>query len=300
MSHKFLFVPLAVLLISACQTTGTDQSATEPSSTSGATATAETTGIEHDNALADGAIALQSGDGPALAGVWNGNYRLQNGWTGRTRLDLSPAGPDSVDGVFEYMWRGGGYERVPDSGTTRGRIRPDGTLAFGSFVLRLEKDGSEYRFVAEDRIAGQPAKIDWRRSDVRLADRSTASAVKPQAAPLSATTAIASPNDEVPSQLAAFSGIWAGAWDGTLDGKLAVQSVTPDGSAEGIYSWGDHPSGRFSAGSTEFTGEIQNGVLKLDPLGNGAEVTYEMRSDGSLFGTYILNGSKSTGRFVKL
>ena len=85
---------------------------------------------------------------------------------------------------------------------------------------------------------------------------------------------IVTPGADVPAESAAFSGVWAGTWGSDLDGKLAVQTIQPDGKVRAIYAWGDHSGGRFTAGSTEASGQINDGTLTLDTFGNGANVSY--------------------------
>lgn len=281
-----LFALASISVLSACQTTTTASTTPAAASTAG-------------DKQATGAIALKSGDAPALAGVWKGGYKLQNGWTGQTRMELTATGPETVEGSFEYRWAGGGYDRVPSSGTTGGRILPNGTLAFGSFILRLEDAGGKHTFRTDSRLANQPAKIDWSRSGIVLADRATLNASEPAPAPLAASTAVAPPGAEVSEGAAAFSGFWAGTWGGVLDGKLVVQTIDQGGKISGVYSWGDHPSGRFAAGSTPVTGQITGGVLTLARFGNGAVARFTMRGDGALDGTYNLNGNISRGIFTK-
>lgn len=121
----------------------------------------------------------------------------------------------------------------------------------------------------------------------------------PRPATISSSTEIVPPTSSVPSEYAAFSGIWAGAWDGMLDSKLAVQRVEEDGEVSTVYAWGDHPQGRFSAGTDSRKGQIENNVLVLDRFGNGAVAKFEMREDGTLDATYNLDGNISEGIFTK-
>lgn len=111
--------------------------------------------------------------------------------------------------------------------------------------------------------------------------------------------AMTAPAQSVPSEMARFAGVWFGTWGSTLDGKLAVQSVGADGRIVAIYAWGDHARGRFKAGSTNVTGRIENGQLRLKQFENGARVTYRFLDDGALRGEYDLNGEISVGRFTR-
>ena len=118
-------------------------------------------------------------------------------------------------------------------------------------------------------------------------------------APLPENTKITKPSNNVPSEYSAFSGIWAGDWSGGLDGKIAVQVITENGDARGIYAVGDDPSGRIRAEKFPFKGTIANGVLSLLPFSNGANVKYELLDKRVLEGTYSLNGGNSIGIFKK-
>lgn len=117
-------------------------------------------------------------------------------------------------------------------------------------------------------------------------------------ATIPASAVIEQPAQNVPAEYAAFSGIWVGTWGGVLDGKLAVQTITADGDASGIYAWGDR-QGSFRAGTHDFAGNINDGVLRLDTFRNGAIVTYLFRDDGALDGTYSRSGTVSKGVFVR-
>lgn len=108
-------------------------------------------------------VALASGDAPALAGTWTGDYVSDSGFRGRTTLTLRPAGPAAVNGVFEYRWRGGNYDRFPATGTTGGGITGDGTLAFGSWQLALYRDGEQLEFRTRQQIGGTPSDLRWRK-----------------------------------------------------------------------------------------------------------------------------------------
>ena len=118
-------------------------------------------------------------------------------------------------------------------------------------------------------------------------------------ATIPASAVIEQPAPNVPAEYAAFSGIWEGSWGSDLDGKLAVQTISGDGNVTGIYAWGDHARGRFSAGNGEFAGKIRNGVLRLNTFSNGANVYYRLRDDDALDGTYTLRGVDTKGVFAK-
>lgn len=113
------------------------------------------------------------------------------------------------------------------------------------------------------------------------------------------STEIKEPAATVPAEYAAFSGLWSGKWGGVLDSKLAVHTVQPDGRVAAIYAWGDHPDGRFQAGSVATIGQIDGGVLKLEPFGDDVEAIFRLTEDGTLDATFDLRGEISRAEFTK-
>ena len=120
----------------------------------------------------------------------------------------------------------------------------------------------------------------------------------PEPAPALTEYEITIPGDEVPAELARFSGVWSGKWGGNLDGRLAVLTVSPTGSVEAVYAFGELRD-RFGAGQTEVTGQIADGVLTLETFGNGAVVTYQFDSAAALAGRYSRDGNITNGVFTK-
>ncbi len=114
---------------------------------------------------ASGRILLQPQDAAALVGVWEGNYVLDGGLIGDCVLILSAPSGATLQGVFEYRWAKGSA-RHPQSGTVTGEIAADGALHFGDWELTLSRDGGAYSFEAKEQLAGQPAKLHWRRDGV--------------------------------------------------------------------------------------------------------------------------------------
>ena len=115
------------------------------------------------NKASDGRVILQSRDAPGLAGKWKGEYTGQNGFRGQTSLTLTTASADSVEGFFEYTWGIGNYDRHPDTGTNSGVIK-NGVLNFGSWDLRLERDGEKLTFRTEQTLGGFPTRLRWRKT----------------------------------------------------------------------------------------------------------------------------------------
>lgn len=102
-------------------------------------------------------------------------------------------------------------------------------------------------------------------------------------APLPENVRVIRPSPKVPKELAAFSGKWTGAWRERLDHILIVEEVSPP-YATIIYSWGIG-SPRYPPRWRRITGTFYENALHLT-LGNGAKVTYRMRSDSTLDATH--------------
>jgi len=93
---------------------------------------------------------------------------------------------------------------------------------------------------------------------------------------------IPAPSAEVPADAAAFSGIWSEPPSEKQYSALAVQSIAPDGKVKAIYAWSDDPDSDAKAGSIPMDGQIDGGVLRLDPFQNGATASYALLPDGTL------------------
>lgn len=106
-------------------------------------------------------LALQAGDAPKLAGLWKGDFLMDNGWTGETHLTIGEAGPGKVTGVFEYFWDGGNQSRFPTKGALDGKISPDGTLTFGDWTLRPSRSGDRIVFKARERAWNRMGNLKW-------------------------------------------------------------------------------------------------------------------------------------------
>jgi hypothetical protein len=121
--------------------------------------------------------------------------------------------------------------------------------------------------------------------------------LSPGSAVIDQSVTITPPSKSVPTQYAAFSGIWAGRLEGMYEGKLAVLTVSPKGKVTVTYAWGDLGDNR--PGVADGDGKIVGNTLKLGRLPNGADATFIMLPDGSLTGTYTLAGQTYKGAFVR-
>ncbi len=102
---------------------------------------------------------------------------------------------------------------------------------------------------------------------------------------------IVRPQDNVPSDLAAFSGMWGGVWNysHSLPTILVVESITTVGGPQAIvvYAWG--VGGPAAPGNYRLRANFVNGELHVaTPAGSRA--TYRMRSDGRVDGTHSYQG----------
>jgi len=108
--------------------------------------------------------------------------------------------------------------------------------------------------------------------------------------PSNITVNIQSPDTDVPAAYAAFVGKWGGYWGGLLPSNLTVERVSASGQAEGVYQWGDHPSGRFRAGATKFRGKIDRGILGW---GDTIRFEFKIQPDGKLAGERYNEGTQA-------
>ena len=113
--------------------------------------------------------------------------------------------------------------------------------------------------------------------------------------PLPASTRIQAPKPDVPEKYARFVGKWGPAdWDGNLSHILIVEDVDVSGNARTIYAYGEFVGWNVKPAWIRKKGHIVGNELRLDRFGNGAEVNYEYRSDGTLHGTYERQGTVAT------
>ena len=111
---------------------------------------------------------------------------------------------------------------------------------------------------------------------------------------------IVPPGQDVPENLARFSGIWTdGRWSawgfddaaGPLCGTLVVSEVNKDGSASVIYSWGDAPSWGITKGWLRRNARIVGDEM-LVKLYGGASVSYVTQTENSRL---VLKATRTAG-----
>ena len=86
-----------------------------------------------------------------------------------------------------------------------------------------------------------------------------------------------------------LTGQWNGSWDGTFPTTLVVNSVTAT-TANVIYEWGVAPAWNIDIPGFERSIARFQGDKLVVFLTNGAAVTYVMKPDGTLYGTYRFRG----------
>lgn len=103
--------------------------------------------------------------------------------------------------------------------------------------------------------------------------------------PLPSDVVKASPGD---SGRGAFLGVWGnGMWDGKLCHTLAVESLSGEGAAIVVYSYGAYPAWNIKApGFYRLEGKFEGDTLHLDFPSIRARAEYKL-ANGSLQGQYF-------------
>lgn len=118
--------------------------------------------------------------------------------------------------------------------------------------------------------------------------------------PFPAGMTIQNPANVSDQSRAGLLGIWIGDF-GTRDNNvgLAVTNVNADGTLSVIYAVEENdPS--LSHAKPPMRAVLQGDTLHLPPFSSGAVVTFELRRNGSLRGTYAREGSRrARGTFRK-
>jgi len=114
----------------------------------------------------------------------------------------------------------------------------------------------------------------------------TAHAQQPANVPMPPGLRVLSPGNDVPAELAEFSGKWYGVWDNILEHVLVVKEVTPTHVVV-VYAVGTAPAWnihqpRWYEVNAEFVDKAL--VVKFPRI--QVTVTYKMNKDGMLSGTY--------------
>lgn len=97
--------------------------------------------------------------------------------------------------------------------------------------------------------------------------------------------ALATPAAGVPSEIAAFAGVWGGdRWDGVLPHTLAVERVAADGSADVVYALGMDRLAQSPQTAIRLKGRISGQHLRV-MLPNGNVLDYRPDATGGLLGS---------------
>ncbi len=122
---------------------------------------------------------------------------------------------------------------------------------------------------------------------------SQASAAVQCKTPLPEDVNLGPPPEALSPELTRFHGMWGnGQWEGKLCHTLVVKVLNDKGVVSAVYSWGGYAGWHTNPGYVEQRGKIDGDELDLGRLGNGAEVSYEVKGD-KLHGSYYRNGRLS-------
>ncbi len=118
--------------------------------------------------------------------------------------------------------------------------------------------------------------------------------------PLPTDIRVTPPADDVPPELAAFSGEWRGLWDGVLTGILVVERITVSG-ADVVQAHGIHEDWGLDDGVwVRHSGDFVDGALRLEYDDPQATLTFRLMPDGALQASYRDSlGQKSRGTLTR-
>jgi hypothetical protein len=111
------------------------------------------------------------------------------------------------------------------------------------------------------------------------------------AVPPDMTIVIEPPSPDVPSQYAAFVGKWGGKWGGELASNVYVASVTPSGTARGVYAWG-MSNLVPTPGAVNFRARIEGEILSWGDVTGGIGFEFKVTPDGKLKGERYDHGTQ--------
>jgi hypothetical protein len=111
------------------------------------------------------------------------------------------------------------------------------------------------------------------------------------ALPSDITIDIKPPSSDVPSQYAVFIGKWSGYWGGELASNVYVVSVTPSGSARGVYAWGISNLVK-TPGAINFRARIEGDILSWGDVTGGIGFEFKVTPDGKLKGERYNHGTQ--------
>lgn len=113
------------------------------------------------------------------------------------------------------------------------------------------------------------------------------SSVRAEETALPGAISIINPSQDVPKNMAIFSGVWTGgAWDGILPHALIVENVSSDGTAAVIYATGEGPEWKTKPSWIRATGKIENGELVFFLRAGKARVAYHLEGNSRLIGSF--------------
>jgi len=223
-----------------------------------------------------------------FSGTWYGNWD-----TGlATTLVVEKIKPPEASVI--YSWGPLGTDRLGSFSHHTARIEP------GKLTITIPNRGITIAFSLSD--DGQNLEGEYRMSSrsfinyVTMQRQPPSSPVKTLATalptPIPANVKVIPPAQEIPANIAVFSGIWYGTWDNGRLATLVVERIGPRSAQDAgpgmeaiaIYSWGPL---KDSAGWRRYVGKIEPGKLECFDQEREVFITFLLSQDGqTLEGTW--------------
>jgi hypothetical protein len=119
--------------------------------------------------------------------------------------------------------------------------------------------------------------------------------------PLPDDIKITPPAEDLPKDLAAFSGRWDGSWDFSMKAMFIIEYID-DKEAKIIYAWNGYPEYKIVKGFVRETAKVTPGSKPTIEWGDGTQFpkfVFKMNDKENISGIYELNGIKSLIRMKK-
>lgn len=121
----------------------------------------------------------------------------------------------------------------------------------------------------------------------------------PTSVPLPPNAKVTPPAPDTNADRAQFSGKWTGIWDGALPHVLVVEEISGNG-AVAIYAWGDSAQWNMRGGNARARGTFSDNSTLVVKLPRPATVTYQMKPNGTIDGTYEYSGGMARATLTKM
>lgn len=212
----------------------------------------------------------------SFSGTWYGIW--DNGQT--TTLVVEKIEPPKAIAI--YSW---GMHRGKEGGWRRYEWKVEG----GKLEVNLDEITITYSLSeGGDKLEGEYRSPSKSQINYVIMQRQPPASISPLSiegpTPLPVNTKIIPPTQNIPKDIAAFSGTWQGVWDNGRSTTLVVEKINPP-EAITIYSWG--PWKDQTGGWKRYIGEIKQGRLKLYDPERETTIIYLLSKDGlTLEGTW--------------